>query len=485
MATVSITEQLRSGQIAIPVIKEWHKVKGVVLKAIENGILVDCDNNAFTWVILSKEVKELERSGYDLEPGREIELEIVNTNIRHEDWHYIVSITKLLQYDVWKSIMKKFEADDVITVIPTEANLGWLLVDMHGIKGFVPLSQLAPIHYPRVEDGDQEIIFEKLLDLIWKELKVRIINIDEDEKRIVLSEREALKEERENILKDLEVGKVYDGVVSGLSSYGLFVTIGWTVEWLVHISEITYGHVNNIEKLGKIGDKISVKVIGLENGKISLSSKKLKDDPRTALPKAYKIGDIIEGEVIRFVPYGVFVRVFQDINGLVHLSELSQKSIQNPNEVVKLGQIVKTKIILLDPKNRKIWLSMKGIGDDKTAPEEKPAKKPITAPKAAAETSAEVADKPVQETVPAKPVKKFEGRGLAGVIKKLSEEKLEDKAKRITEKLEKNPDKKDKVVEKAKRLPAKKPSKEDKPAAKIPATKTAAKAAPAKKTTKK
>lgn len=249
MANATITEQLRSGQIAIPVIKEGQKVKGTVLKVIENGILVDCDNNAFTGVILSKEVKELERSGYELEPGREIELEIVNTNIRHEDGHYIVSITKLLQYDVRKSIMKKFEADDVITVIPTEANLGGLLVDMHGIKGFVPLSQLAPIHYPRVEDGDQEIIFEKLLDLIGKELRVRIINIDEDEKRIVLSEREALKEEREHILKDLEVGKVYDGVVSGLSSYGLFVTIGGTVEGLVHISEITYGHVNNIEKL--------------------------------------------------------------------------------------------------------------------------------------------------------------------------------------------------------------------------------------------
>lgn len=123
------------------------------------------------------------------------------------------------------------------------------------------MSQLAPIHYPRVEDGDQEIIFEKLLELLGKELKVRIINIDEDEKRIVLSEREALKEEREHILKDLEVGKIYDGVVSGLSSYGLFVTIGGTVEGLVHISEITYGHVNNVEKLGKIGDKISVKVI--------------------------------------------------------------------------------------------------------------------------------------------------------------------------------------------------------------------------------
>jgi len=456
--TATIIEQLRSGQIVMPVIKEWQKIKGTVLKRIENGILVDCDNHAFTGVILSKEVKELERSGYELDPGREIELEIVNTAIRHEDWHYIVSITKLLQYDVWKSIMKKFEADDVITVIPTEANLGGLLVDMHGIKWFVPLSQLAPIHYPRVEDGDQEIIFDKLLDLIGKELKVRIINIDEDEKRIVLSEREALKEERENILKDLEVGKVYDWVVSGLSSYGLFVTIGWTVEWLVHISEITYGHVNNIEKLGTIGDKISVKVIGLENGKISLSSKKLKDDPWTALPKQYKVGDILEGEVVRFVPYGVFVRVFQDINGLVHLSELSQKSIQNPNEVVKLWQIVKTKLILLDPKNRKIWLSMKGIGDDK-APEA-PAKTPVAAaPKTTTDDTQE-------EVAPAKTEKKFEGKGLAGIVKKLSEEKLEDKAKRITDKLDKNPDKKDKVLEKEKKVVAKKAVKEEKSAAK-------------------
>jgi len=166
--------------------------------------------------------------------------------------------------------------------------------------------------------------------------------------------------------------------VSGTSSYGLFVTIGGTVEGLVHISEITYGHVNNIDQLGKIGDKVQVKVIGLENGKISLSSKKLKDDPRTALPKVHKVGDVIEGEVIRFVPYGVFVRVFNDINGLVHLSELSQRSIQNPNEVVKLGQIVKAKIILLDPKNRKIGLSMKGLleGDDKVPTPKAEVKKP-------------------------------------------------------------------------------------------------------------
>lgn len=359
-------QQLKSWDISIPLIKEGHRVKGVILKKIQNWVLVDCHDWAFTWIILSKEVKELERSAYDLAPGREIELEVINTNIRHEDGYYIVSVTKLLQYDVRKSILSKFEKDEIIKVIPTEANLGWLLIDMHGIKWFIPLSQLAPIHYPRVEDGDQEAIFDKLLDLLGKEISVRIINIDEEEKRIILSEREALKEEREKVLKELEVGKIFDGVVSWVSSYWLFVTMWGTVEWLVHISEITYGHVTNIDKLWKIWDQIQVKVIGLENWKISLSSKKLKEDPWTALPKKYKIWDIVEWEVVRFVPYGVFIRVFDDINGLVHLSELSQKSVQNPNEVVKLGEIVKAKLILLDIKNRKIGLSMK---DSVPAPE--------------------------------------------------------------------------------------------------------------------
>lgn len=348
-------------QYNVPVIKEGQKVKWVILREIENWILVDCENGAFTGVILAKEAKELKRSNVELSSGTELELEIINPAIRHEDGYYIVSVTRLLQYDVRKSIIDKFEKDTIITVVPTEANLGGLLIDMHGIKGFIPLSQLAPIHYPRVEDGDQDAIFDKLLALIGEEIKVRVINIDEEERRIILSEREALREEREKVLSELEVGKVFDWVVSGISSYGLFVTIGGTVEGLVHISEITYGHVNNIDKLGKIWDKMQVKVIGLENGKISLSAKQLKEDPWEALPKKYNIGDIFEGEVIRFVPYGVFVRVFDDINWLVHLSELSQKAVNNPNEVVRIGQKVKVKLILIDPKNRKIGLSMKDL----------------------------------------------------------------------------------------------------------------------------
>lgn len=421
MTTKKTAENKKSAEFSVPLIKEGQKVKGIVLKNITNWVLVDCADSVFTGVILSKEVKELERSWYDLAPGREIELEIINPAIRHEDGYYIVSITKLLQYDVWKAILRKFEEDEIITVIPTEANLWGLLVDMHGIKWFVPLSQLAPIHYPRVEDWDQDAIFEKLLDLIGQELKVRIINIDEEEKRIILSEREALKEERESVLKELEVGKIFEWVVSGVSSYGLFVTIGGTIEGLVHISEITYGHVTNIDNLWKVGDKIQVKVIWLENGKISLSSKKLKDDPWTELPKHHKVGDILEWEVVRYVPYGVFIRVFQDINGLIHLSELSHRSTQNPNEVVKLWQIVKAKIILLDPKNRKIGLSMKWLNED------------------------------IEAAVADKPAKKSAKKWLEDIVKKLAEEDV------VEEKTEEKVEKK----APAKKAPAKKTTKKE------------------------
>jgi len=212
-----------------------------------------------------------------------------------------------------------------------------------------------------------------LLKLLGHEFRVRIINFDENEKRMILSEREALREEREEIMKTLAVGNEYDGIISGISSYGFFVTIGGGIEGLVHISEITYGHVSNIDKLGKVNEPMRVKVIGLEDGKISLSAKKLKSDPWSMIPQTYKVGDVIEGEVVRYVPYGVFIRVYDDINGLVHLSEITTKHVDNPSEALRLGQVVRAKIILLEPHNRKIGLSIKALYEeaDKAAKKDK------------------------------------------------------------------------------------------------------------------
>ena len=333
----------------------------MIINKYNNGVLLSCESGSFDGVIMPKEARELEKGGLDLSIGTELEVEILSTDVMHEEGYYIVSVTRLLQHDIWKSIHAKFETDELLTVVPTEANLGGLLIDMHGIKGFIPLSQLSPVNYPRVEDGNQDAIFDKLINLIGKEFKVRIITIDEDAKRVIFSEREALKEERDEIMKGLAVGNMYDGTISGLSSYGLFVTIGGCVEGLVHISEITYGHVDNIDKFGKVGDKTKVKVISLDDGKISLSIKKIKEDPRSIIAGKFTEGDVIQGEIIRFVPYGAFMRIYDDINGLIHITEITDHPIYNPAEALKLGEVVKAKVIVFDPRNRKIGLSVRAL----------------------------------------------------------------------------------------------------------------------------
>lgn len=347
--------------ITMPTIAVGQKIKGTVLKKTDSWLMISCENNSFIGVIMTKELRDLERSKTDLLPGTELEAEIMSTDVMHEEGYYIISVTRLLQHGVRQSLKATADNDEIITVIPTEANLGGLLIDMHGIKWFIPLSQLAPVNYPRVEDGDQEKIFDKLIALIGKEFKVRIITIDEDARRVILSEREALREERDEIMSTMAVENIYDGVISGLSSYGFFVTIGGALEGLVHISEITYGHVDNVDKFGKVGDKVQVKIIWLDGGKISLSIKQVKQDPWQVIGDTFNQGDTVQWEVVRFVPYGAFVRMYEDINGLVHITEISDENVYNPAEKLKLGQVVKAKIITLDIRHRKIGLSIKAL----------------------------------------------------------------------------------------------------------------------------
>jgi len=346
--------------LQVPVVKKQQKITCKVVKHLNKGVVVSCEEGAYLGIILAKEAKDLERNGTDLSAGSKLEAELLDPSLlKDEEGYYIVSVTKLLQYTIWDEYIEKSKTDEIITVVPTEANFWGLLVDIYGIKWFLPLSQLAPVHYPRVEDGNQEKIFDALLDLVGQEFKVRIINVDEENKRLIFSEREALKEEREKILGELKEGNIYEGTISWVSSYGLFVTIGWGLEGLVHVSEITYWHVHDINYFGKVGDKVKVKVIGYEDGKISFSMKQLREDPWTIIPKKFKIGDMIEWEIVRFVPYGAFMRLYEDINALIHLSEISDKPVSNPAEVFKLGQKVKAKLILLDPKNRKAGATLK------------------------------------------------------------------------------------------------------------------------------
>jgi ribosomal protein S1 len=181
---------------------------------------------------------------------------------------------------------------------------------------------LTPLHYPRVEGADPAKILEHLEGLIGTPFKVKVINVDEAGKKIIFSEKAAIENSRSKALETLKEGDIIEGVVSGILTYGLFVTFDG-LEGLVHVSEIDWGHVNNPNKFAKVGQKVKVKVIGLDSDKISLSIKRLQENPWDVLAREYKLGDTITAPISRISQFGAFMELAGGIQGLIHLSEIS------------------------------------------------------------------------------------------------------------------------------------------------------------------
>lgn len=355
-------------------------VEGDIIHKDKSLILVDL-NGVATGIIAGRDLNDSSNTKDSLNIGDRVTAVVIGDE--NPDGLIVLSLRKASQIRAWDRFKEMFENKEILTVKALEANKGGLLLEMDGIKAFIPVSQLAPLHYPRVEGANSEKILERLNALIGVDFTVRIINIDEDNRKLILSERAAMEEQVKEALGKLEPGSRVKGKISGIVSYGIFVTFGG-LEGLVHISEIAWGHVSSPGKYGKVGDEVEVLVIGVDNGKISLSMKRLKDDPWVSIAQKYKEGDVVEGPVTRITDFGAFVHVEQDINGLIHLSEISHEVVKDANDFLKVGQRVKAKIITLDLKEHRIGLSVKelqpkpeGMKEEKAedASDEKPAKK--------------------------------------------------------------------------------------------------------------
>lgn len=326
-------------------------VTGNVIEKGRNKVLVDLGGSV-TGIILGKDAME----SVTAEVGEKIYAVVVDD--QNDEGLLILSIKKASQIQAWDKFQDLFDKKTTIQVKAYEANKGGLLIDVDGVKGFLPVSQLSPINYPRVDGGNSELILDKLNALIGKTFDVRIINIDHDSKKLILSEKEAVSESRDKVLGNIGSGDRVTGVVSSIVSYGLFVTFDG-LEGLVHISEIAWGHVTDPKQYAKVGDKVDVQVLSVDNGKISLSMKRLVADPWEYIGNTFKLGDVFESEVTRITPFGVFVRIYHDVNGLVHLSEIAPEAVKDPYKYVKVGDNVKIKIINLDLNENRIGLSMK------------------------------------------------------------------------------------------------------------------------------
>ncbi|MBI5422201.1 S1 RNA-binding domain-containing protein, partial [Candidatus Peregrinibacteria bacterium] len=239
-----------------------------------------------------------------------------------------------------------------------------------GIKGFIPVSQLAPVHYPRVDGADANQILLRLKKLVGQKFSCKVINVDRATGKMILSERAAIGDKASESLNKLKVGDVVDGSVSGVVKFGIFVTFGG-LEGLVHISEIAWGHVSNPHQYAKVGDPVRVQIIGIEKDKLSLSIKRLMKDPWEEIADKYPIGSTVKGTVNRFSQFGAFVQLENDINGLIHLSEISDHKIEDPKEVLAIGEEVEATVINIDRDEHRIGLSLRKNRGEESAEEEK------------------------------------------------------------------------------------------------------------------
>ncbi|NRO71714.1 30S ribosomal protein S1 [Lactobacillus helveticus] len=268
-----------------------------------------------------------------------------------ENGEFFFSVTRLKEREAYDKLQKDFEEGNAIEGTVTSSVRGGLLVDV-GTRGFLPASLISNRY---VSD---------LKPYIGKTMKLKITEIDPNKNRLILSHKDLIEEEREEafdkVASQLVVGDVIEGKVSRLTNFGGFIDVGG-VDGLVHISEISYKHVDKPSDVLKAGQDVKVKVIGIDDDRhrISLSIKQTEPSPFEQATADLNEGDVFEGEVKSLTNFGAFVEVADGIQGLVHVSEISNKHVDKPSDVLKVGQDVKVKVLNIDPSDRRISLSIK------------------------------------------------------------------------------------------------------------------------------
>ncbi|MFO0743464.1 MAG: S1 RNA-binding domain-containing protein [Candidatus Paceibacterota bacterium] len=297
----------------------------------------------------------------------------------NKDGYIDLSLREAKHALVWSEAESALKERRVLSLVVKEANKGGLIMDWNGINGFLPSSQLKGENYPKVTDGSKDQILSELKKLLGKRISVTIIAAIPKEGKLIFSEstdpvsgeisstnkedkKDTKKEKKDTktitkIISKYNIGDVLEGVVTGVVDFGIFVKIDDEVEGLIHKSEIDWGLVENTKDYAKVGDKVKVEVIEIKDDKISLSMKKLKENPWISASKKYKKGDTVDGVVIRFNKHGALVSIEEGVAGLVHISDFENE--EKMKQELSLGKVYKFEINLFDGAEEKMTLTIK------------------------------------------------------------------------------------------------------------------------------
>ena len=349
----SMKDLIEKSGISLVPLKVGSTYEVEIISKTRNRVMVNV-NNLCLGVIPEK---ELSAEVVDLKPHDKILAYLID--LENDEGYAVLSLKRADRERVWQMLKDKMEKNEPVKVKVSDANRGGLIVQYGSIEGFLPISHLAQKY--TITPNESYKVIKALRESIDKIIEVKIINLDQANNKLIFSEKEISQaHQKEKIKKLFQVGSKVEGKITAIVPFGLFVDLG-EVEGLVHISEISWQHVSDLNKMFKVGDIVQTEVIDTQNGKISLSIKRLLPDPWVKSIEKFKEGDEIEGVVTRITPFGAFVEINKDITGLVHISELSEGEKSNQvvhiEEVLALGEKSKFKIKKIEKDSHKISLT--------------------------------------------------------------------------------------------------------------------------------
>ena len=366
-AVHTMQDLLAQEGVDIKVPKAGDVLEGTVLSVGKNEVYIDIDGIGLGVVRGRELYDDAVRLGL-LKVGDQVAASVIEPE--NKNGNIELSFRQAGQERVWSTLTERMKSREVIKTKIIEANKGGLMVELNGVIGFLPVSQLSSEHYPRVEDGDKNKILEVLKSYVGKIFDVQIITADAQDEKLIVSEKAVGEEELRGKISKLQLGTIVEGEVSGIVDFGIFLKFGSGLEGLVHISELAWNRIEHPKDLYKVGQKVTAQIISVDRDRISLSIKRLQPDPWLESIKKYQVGQTVTGKVTKLMPFGAFVELDPEIYGLVHSVELSSEEGKEPSDIVKVGDTKEFKIISIEPQEHRLGLSLRALSAPIEPPQE-------------------------------------------------------------------------------------------------------------------
>ncbi|MBK6793862.1 MAG: S1 RNA-binding domain-containing protein [Anaerolineales bacterium] len=357
----SMEALLASESFGIDLPKAGEIRKGTIASISQNQILISIGAKS-EGVVAGKELEQLtEEERAALAVGQELDVFVIIPE--DANGNVVLSLKRAFEQIAWENVEKMISEETVFDTKIIGFNKGGLIAAIGSLRGFIPSSQISAVRRAQSTGDKPEQRYQKM---VGQPISVRIVEVDRERRRLILSERAASTESRselkERVIGELEEGKTYTGRVTSLADFGAFVNINGA-DGLVHLSEISWDHVTHPKEVLEVGQEVNVKVINIDREKrrIGLSIRALQDDPWKNRMANFSVGQLVEGAITRLTKFGAFARLEGDIEGLIHISELSENRVEHPKEVLHEGDVKTLRIIRIDPDQHRIGLSLRKV----------------------------------------------------------------------------------------------------------------------------